>query len=321
MTSPKPGPLRPADLKERLPAWIVLKIGGNKMEGWTILALPAQTPEKAVDRNLLLRSALSSLTGMYVMAVTGLILILFVLVHMAGNLLIFSGRDALNAYAHGLEEHSTLLWAARAMLLLVFVIHIATGVLLTLQSRAARPIRYVCWKPLQSSWAARHMLLTGLLLLAFVVYHLLHFTFGVTDPEHFKYAIPSDPRGRYDVAGMVVDGFSQTPVAVGYLVAQILLGLHLTHGAWSWFQHLGWNRENSLFLPSDRLSERSWLQLMRPDRRGSARLVYGLGAVVVAIVVLGNCSIPLAIQFGWRPNVLEERPTVHRLPGKVGLRP
>ncbi len=291
------------------------------MEGRTIQTLPTRVHGKDVGRNLPLRSALSSLTSMYVMAVTGLILMLFVLVHMAGNLLIFSGRDSLNAYAYGLEEHSALLWAARAVLLLVFVIHIATGVLLTLQSRAVRPIRYVYWKPLQSSWAARHMLLTGLFLLAFVVYHLLHFTFGVTDPEHFKYAIPNDPRGRYDVAGMVVGGFSQTPVAVGYIVVQILLGLHLTHGGWSWFQHLGWNRENSLFLPSDRLKARSWLQLMRPDRRGSARLVHGLGAVAVAVVVLGNCSIPLVIQLGWRPSVLEERPTAHRLPGKVGLRP
>jgi succinate dehydrogenase / fumarate reductase cytochrome b subunit len=279
-----------------------------------ILALPARTPETDVGRNLPIRSALSSLAGQYVMAVTGLILILFVLVHMAGNLLIFSGRDALNTYAYGLEEHPALLWAARGVLLLVFVAHSAIGVRLTLQSRAARPIRYVCWKPLQSSWAARHMLLTGLLILAFVIYHLLHFTFGVTDPGHFKYAIPGDPRGHYDVAGMVVGGFSQTPVAVGYIAAQILLGLHLSHGAWSWFQHLGWNRENPL-------KPWGWFPPTWSGRRGYARLVHGFGFVVVVGVVLGNCSIPLAIQLGWRPDGLHEQPALHCLPVKVGLLP
>lgn len=284
------------------------------MEGRTIVRLPAHVSEMDVDQNLPFRSALSSLAGGYVMAVIGLILVLFVLAHLAGNLLIFGGRDALNAYAHGLEQRPALLWAAQAVLLPIFVAHVATGLLLTLQSRAARPIRYVCWKPQQSSWAARHMLPTGLLVLAFVIYHLLHFTFGVTDPGHFKYAIPGDPRGRHDVAGMVVGGFSQTPVAVGYIAAQVLLGLHLDHGAWSWFQHLGWNRENHL-------KPWGWFPPVWSGRRGYARLVHWLGAVVVAVVVLGNCSIPLAIQLGWRPNGLEERPALHRLPGKVGLLP
>jgi succinate dehydrogenase / fumarate reductase cytochrome b subunit len=113
---------------------------------------------------------------------------------------------------------------------------------------------------------------------------------------------------------MVVGGFSQTPVAVGYIAAQVLLGFHLAHGAWSWLQHLGWNRENHL-------KPWGWFPPVWSGRRGYARLVHGLGAVVVAVVVLGNCSIPLAIQLGWRPNGLEERPALHRLPGKVGLLP
>ncbi|MGH7171783.1 MAG: succinate dehydrogenase cytochrome b subunit [Gemmataceae bacterium] len=260
-----------------------------------------------------IRLALSSLAGQYVMAVTGLGLILFVLVHMAGNLLIFASRDTLNTYAHSLDEHSGLLWLARALLLITFVVHILVGIRLTVQDHAARPIHYVYWKPLRSSWAARHMLLTGLLVLAFVVYHLLHFTFGVTDPRDFKYAIPRDPQGFDDVAGMVVGGFSQTPVAVGYVIAQIILGLHSAHGAWSWFQHLGLNRENSLFLPSDRLKTRTWFQLLTPDRRGYARVVHGCGAIVTILVILGNCSIPLAIQMGWRPSGYEEHLPDHTL--------
>ncbi|HEY7154272.1 MAG TPA: succinate dehydrogenase cytochrome b subunit [Gemmataceae bacterium] len=276
------------------------------MEVQTISSISARKREWRAEKRLPLRGALSSLARQYVMAITGVGLILFVLVHMTGNLLIFAGRDALNAYAHSLDEHPGFLWSARALLLIAFAVHVLVGIQLTVQDHAARPIHYVCWKPLQSSWAARHMLLTGLLVLAFVIYHLLHFTFGVTDPRDFKYAISRDPRGFYDVAGMVVGGFSQTPVAVGYIAAQIILGLHLAHGAWSWFQHLGLNRENSLFLPSDRLKTRTWFQLLRPDRRGYARFIHGFGVIVTILVILGNCSIPLAIQLGWRPRGYEE---------------
>lgn len=276
------------------------------MEVQTLNSISARKRGRREGKHLPLRWVLSSLTRQYVMAVTGLALILFVLVHMAGNLLIFAGRDALNAYAHSLDEHPGLLWFVRAVLLIAFAVHILIGIQLTVQDHVARPIPYVCWRPQQSSWAARHMLLTGLLVLAFVIYHLLHFTFGVTDPRHFKYAIPGDPRGFYDVAGMVVGGFSHTPVAVGYMAAQVILGLHLAHGAWSWFQHLGLNRENSLFLSSDRLKIRTGLQLLRFDRRGYARLVHGFGIAVTSLVVLGNCSIPLAIQLGWRPSGYEE---------------
>jgi succinate dehydrogenase / fumarate reductase cytochrome b subunit len=280
----------------------------------------ARAPDKGVALYLLSRPVLSSVFGQFIMAISGLALMLFVLTHMAGNLLIFGGRDALNTYAHSLEEHPGLLWLARVLRLVVFIVHIAVATRLTVQSRSAPPIRYVCWQPLQSSWGARHMLLTGLFVLIFVVYHLLHFTFGVTDPGNFKYAIPKDPRGHPDVAGMVVGGFAQTPVGVGYMVAKIVLGLHLAHGALSWFQHLGLNRENSLLLPLDRLKVRTWLQLLRPDRRGYARLVHGFGVVVTVLVVLGNCSIPLAIQLGWRPAGLAGKlPVSHPPRGPGGL--
>jgi len=101
------------------------------MAGQAIETFPTQAPIPDVDRTLPFRTALSSLAGQYVMAITGLVLILFVLAHMAGNLLIFGGRDTLNSYAHGLQEHPGLLWLARALLLLVFLVHIAIGTLLT----------------------------------------------------------------------------------------------------------------------------------------------------------------------------------------------
>jgi succinate dehydrogenase / fumarate reductase cytochrome b subunit len=228
--------------------------------------------------NMLLRPVQSSLGSKYVMAVTGLGLIGFVLGHLGGNLLIYAGRDALNAYGHALESRPAFLWTARIVLLAIFLIHVALGLRLWRQNRVARPIRYFYEDTVQATWASRHMLLTGLVILAFLVYHLLHFTFGVTDRAHFKYQLPADPATHYrDVAAMVVGGFAQPAVSLGYVVAQVFLGLHLWHGAGSWFQSLGLNGRRSL------------------------RGVRIFGMAVAAVVVMGNCSIPLAILLGWRP--------------------
>jgi len=237
--------------------------------------------------NLLLRPLpRSSVGSKYVMAVTGFLLIGFVLAHMAGNLLIFAGKDALNAYAHALEERPGLVWAARVILLAIFVLHIVLGIRLTRDNMRARPVRYVCEGTVQSNWASRHMLLTGLVILAFVVYHLLHFTLGVTDPTHFKRNTadvpmyrPVDPAARpeYDVAEMVVGGFRQPVVTLAYVVAMAFLALHLYHGATSWFQSLGLNG------------------------RGYDKVINRVGPVIALLVLVGNCSIPLAILAGYDP--------------------
>jgi succinate dehydrogenase / fumarate reductase cytochrome b subunit len=228
--------------------------------------------------NVLLRPVRTSVGSKYVMALTGLALILFVLVHMAGNLLVYRGKEALNGYAHALETSPVLIWTARIGLLTVFVVHIVLGIRLTRQNMTARPVKYVYEDTVQASWASRHMLMTGLVILAFVIYHLLHFTFGVTDPRDFKYALPDDPKsGYHDVAEMVVRGFAQWPVAIGYVVAQLILGLHLWHGAGSWFQSLGLNRP------------------------GLMPYVHGFGKAIAILVVVGNCSMPLVILAGWRP--------------------
>jgi succinate dehydrogenase / fumarate reductase cytochrome b subunit len=235
--------------------------------------------------NLLLRRVRSSLGSKYVMAVTGLGLIGFVIAHMLGNLQIFLGKQALNDYAHHLEEMPTLLWIARAGLLIIFIVHIVFGIGLWLSNRRARPSRYVYEDTVQASWASRHMLLTGLVILAFVIYHLLHFTFGVTDPRDYKYAldryaVPMDPalHPELDVAAMVVRGFEKPLVTIAYVVAMIFLGLHLWHGAGSWLQSLGLKNKRTM------------------------RLLDGLGAAVAVLIVVGNCAIPLAILLGWRPS-------------------
>jgi succinate dehydrogenase / fumarate reductase, cytochrome b subunit len=228
--------------------------------------------------NLLLRPLpRSSVGSKYVMAVTGLLLIGFVLAHMAGNLLIFAGREALNAYAHALEDKPPLLWTARVVLLAIFVLHVVLGIRLTRDNLRARPVRYVYEDTVQANWASRHMLLTGLVLLAFVVYHLLHFTFGVTDPSHFKYRLPLDPQKYRDVAAMVVGGFRQPVVTLAYVVAMVFLALHLWHGAASWFQSLGLNG------------------------RGYDKVINRVGPVIALVVLVGNCSIPLAILAGYVP--------------------
>ncbi len=237
--------------------------------------------------NLLLRPLPRSSVGTkYVMAVTGLLLICFVLAHMAGNLLIFAGKDALNGYAHALEEKPPLLWTARVVLLAIFVLHIALGIRLTRDNVRARPVRYVCEGTVQANWASRHMLLTGLVILAFVIYHLLHFTLGITDPTHFKRNTldvplyrPLDPAARpeYDVAAMVVGGFRQPLVSLAYVVAMVFLALHQWHGATSWFQSLGLNG------------------------RGYDKVINWVGPVLALIVLIGNCSIPLAILAGFVP--------------------
>jgi succinate dehydrogenase / fumarate reductase, cytochrome b subunit len=222
--------------------------------------------------NRLSRLVLSSVGSKYVMALTGLGLMIFVLAHMTGNLLIYLGKDALNAYAHGLMEHPFLLWSARSGLLAIFLIHLFFAYRTWQDNESARPIHYVHEDTIQANWASRHMMLTGVVILLFVIYHLAHFTFGVVDPSNFKYTL--EPK-EGDVAGMVIAGFQQPLISVTYILAQIFLGLHLWHGGSSWLQHLGLNG------------------------RGCDIVVNNLGAVVAAVVVAGNCSIPLVILMGW----------------------
>lgn len=224
------------------------------------------------------RPVMASLTSKYVMALTGLGLIGFVIAHLAGNLVLFAGKEAFNGYAHALEERAGLLWFVRSILLIIFLLHIVLGIRLTRQNTDARPVAYVYKDTLQASWASRHMLLTGLVILAFVVYHLLHFTAGVIDPSDFKGRLPRDPRGYADAAEMVALSFQKPVLAISYIVAQIFLGLHLWHGAGSWFQSLGLNHP-------------SYNWLIRAF------------AILVSVGVAGGfITIPLSILLGYRPS-------------------
>ena len=216
---------------------------------------------------------LKSSVGMkYVMAVTGIFLSLFVIAHLLGNLQIFLGPDALNGYSEHLEELPYLLWPARVILLTALLLHIRTAFCLAIANKKARPIPYGVQDTVQTSYASRTMLITGPLISAFLIYHLLHFTFGVTHPQ---YAHLHDAQGRDDVYSMVILSFRDWRVSAGYMIAMMLLFFHLSHGLSSLFQSLGLNND-------------AWKRKLKKG-----------GVILAGLIFLGFASIPLASLLGW----------------------
>lgn len=169
----------------------------------------------------------SSIGHKLIMAITGSMLMLFIVGHLVGNLGIFSGQEAFNDYAAFLQSVPKLLWAARIGLIVTFVLHIYTSIRLSIDNRSARPIGYAKKISVRASLASRTMLLGGLVVLTFVLYHLAHFTLGITNPE-YEYLL--DDQSRANVYGMVVAGFQNIYVVIFYCVAQLCLALHLSHG-------------------------------------------------------------------------------------------
>ncbi len=208
-----------------------------------------------------------------VMAVSGLILVGFVVFHMIGNLKIYLGAQHYNDYAAGLRTfggpflgNSQFLWLARVVLLVAVGWHIVAAIQLTRLSQTSRPTRYA-QKKVTVSYASRTMRWGGVIVLLFIIYHILHFTIG---------AVGYTP-GQYqegDVYQNVVRGFSVWYVSIFYIAAMIALGFHLYHGVWSMFQTLGVNTSRT------------------------TRALHTLAAVVAGAVVLGNISIPLAVLAG-----------------------
>ncbi len=202
-----------------------------------------------------------------VMAVTGIILFGFVVGHLAGNLQIFEGPKKLNDYAILLRMHPGLLWSARIGLLVSVILHIWSSFQLWLLQREARPVGYVKKANLNSSYASRTMYWSGPIVLAFVIYHLLHLTFGVVHP--------GSTFVEGDVYNNVVTGFQFWPVSAFYIIAMVLLCMHLYHGLWSIFNTLGFS--HPVYTP--------WIQRF-------AKLI----AILIAV---GNISIPVAVLAGF----------------------
>lgn len=177
------------------------------------------------------------------MALSGLMLFGFVVGHLLGNLQIFLGPDALNAYALKLRHLGPLLWAVRALLLAALVVHVETSVRLTIQNRRARPVPYATYCPAETTPAALTMMISGVLLASFVIYHLLHFTFRVAHPE---LARAVDASGHADVYRMIVQSFRSWPISLAYLVGVVSVCLHLGHGIGSSAQTLGLNTPQTI---------------------------------------------------------------------------
>jgi succinate dehydrogenase / fumarate reductase cytochrome b subunit len=184
--------------------------------------------------NWLTRTLSSSLGRKYIVAVTGLAMIGFLLAHLSGNLLVFAGPEAMNAYAKGLHTFPAALWTLRLGLIGAAVFHIYFALALNLENYRARPISYAMKRYERASWCSRNMVLTGLLILAYIFYHLAHFTFRLTDSTVASV-------GEYDIYAMIIGSFSNPVIALTYTFAMVVTALHLCHGISSLFQTLGLN--------------------------------------------------------------------------------
>lgn len=215
--------------------------------------------------NVVLEFWRSTIGKKVVMALTGIFMVLWILGHVSGNLLVFKGPAAMNQYAAFLHSLGGVLWAVRAVLLVAIVLHALAAWQLTERAHAARPVAYVKKAAQVSTAASLLMRWGGVLLLVYVVFHLLHMTFGVVHPGF----------SRDDVYRNVVDGLRAPYVAAFYLVAMAALGMHLFHGVWSSARTLG---------------------VARPSQAPLERRV----AVAVAVIVWAGFSvIPLAVLFGF----------------------
>jgi succinate dehydrogenase / fumarate reductase cytochrome b subunit len=229
-----------------------------------VTASPA--PSRSFSRNLVRAFYQSSIGKKITVALTGIILVVFVIGHLLGNLEIYLGQDHTNWYAEFLRSTGPLLWIVRIILILAVIIH-----LVTIENRRAKPRGYAVKAPQASTFASRTMIYSGLLVLCFVIYHLLHFTFQTTNPE---FRTLTDAQGRHDVYHMVILGFRQPLISLFYILALFLLSLHLSHGFASVTQTLGIN-----------------------NRKVSGLISNG-GRVLCWIIFAGYISIPITILLG-----------------------
>jgi succinate dehydrogenase / fumarate reductase cytochrome b subunit len=203
-----------------------------------------------------------------VVAITGLIMVGFMIGHTSGNLLMYVGQDAINAYAQGLRDLGAGLWAARAVLIVSVLLHIYYTLKLTALNKSAKPIGYKKKTFKRSTFASKNMTILGVTVLLFLIYHLAHYTFQVTHPE-FKSL--EDNLGRHDVYSMILAGFSNPMIGVIYILGVVGLGYHLLHGIQSMVHTLGFN--------SDTAKKYSNL----------------FAKLITAFTVVGLCSIPIAV--------------------------
>jgi succinate dehydrogenase / fumarate reductase cytochrome b subunit len=176
------------------------------------------------------------------MAVSGLFMVMFLVAHLAGNTTIWGGPDWINAYAEHLHKLPLALWPLRIVMITVLFVHIFYGITLTLENFKATPGKYAVTKRQVTTFSGRTMIWTGLILLSFMVFHLLHFTFHVIPGV----LVVADGSGRFDAYSMIVAGFMDRMVSAIYVLAMVVLFLHVSHGAQSIFQTFGLSSDRTL---------------------------------------------------------------------------
>ena len=227
----------------------------------------------------------SSIGKKYIMAITGMALFLFVVLHMLGNLQIFIGPEVLNRYGAFLQGNVELLWPARIVLLVLVVLHIWSAVKLTAENRAARPQAYAQQQLVAASYASRTMLMSGLIIAAFIVYHLLHFTVQVNSINLTgrDFTTLLDAKNRHDIYAMMVIGFKSKVVSLAYVIAMFLLFQHLSHGLGAMFQSLGWKNPAHGPLIARFAEVASWCVFLGYISIPIAILVFGYGSNYVGL--------------------------------------
>ena len=216
----------------------------------------------------------SSIGKKWLVALTGLVWVGYVFGHLIGNLQVFAGPAAINTYAEFLHSKPAALWVARIVLIAALVLHVVATLKVRFESRQARPERYQKPGSVQAKWSTKTMTLSGLVVLAFIIYHLLHLTTRSTDPRFKPLAAGGLLQGENDVYTMLVLGFQSPLVSIFYLIGVGLLAMHLSHGFSSLLQTLGINSK----------------KMMTPISHG--------GRILAVLVFLGYASIPLAVWSG-----------------------
>ncbi len=204
--------------------------------------------------------------------VTGIGLVLFIIVHLIGNLAYFGGPEAINTYSYTLHQMGPLLWVVRLGLLAFFLYHVWLGFSIWLGRRRARPESYEVYAsrgwPSRQSWSSSSMILTGVLLLLFVITHLNTFAF-----HDFQTAVINGVE-MHDVHARLTEVFQSPLYTIYYVIIMVLLGMHLRHGVWSAFQSLGWMSRNT-----------------NP-------IIYSVAFVLALIIAIGFIGLPISIYFG-----------------------
>lgn len=205
----------------------------------------------------------------FLMALTGLLLVGFLIGHLSGNMLLYAGSEAINQYAELLRKFPVLLWLVRIVLITAIFIHIYSGVRLSALNKRARPQSYAVKTRVKATLPSQTMLLSGMVVFAFALYHLAHFTFRWTHRDEFA------GLGEFDTYAMMVLSFRSPFVSAFYVFAIILLMMHLNHGIVSFFQTIGLNHTKY------------------------NRAIKNFSVLLSVVLALGFISLPISVYFGF----------------------